>query len=296
MIRAARLPVRTTFALALLLAAILAVAWWRAGLAFQAATGVPVWADQRTTFTRTLGHLSDPYPALAFPYVPWTAVLLAPFSLPPFEWSVLLQLLLYFGLLTAIVFKFGGGVGAVLLTLTSAIAFDTALEINIEWVVCLGLLVPRAWSGPLLLVKPQAALGYGLSFRWREMAWAGVVALLVGAASLVLWPGWPGQMAEDVRVNTLGDWGSRINIAPSALLGAPLSWGIGLVLSWRAFRRKDAILGVLGWQFFVPYATLYGVMPAFALFAVRWPGMALVISLTLWALYADVALPFVLGR
>jgi hypothetical protein len=294
-IRVSRLPQRTRLLAALLLAAALAGAWWLVARRFESTTGVPVWADQRATFTQTLHHLADPYPALAFPYVPWTAALLAPLGLLPFRWAVLIQLVLYFVLLAALIIRFGGGVGTVLLVLTSAIAFDTALEINIEWLVCLGLLLPRAWSGPLLLIKPQVALGYGLSFRRREMVWGGVVVLAVAAVSLLLWPGWPGKMLGAVRANTLGSWGARINIAPSVLLPWPLSWTVGLLLGWRAFRRRDAILGVLAWQCFVPYATLYGILPAFALFAVRWPGMALVVSLTLWALYVGVVLPFVAG-
>ncbi len=286
---------RTEFSLTLVLALMLAVVWWLVALRFEAATGVPVWRDQDTTFTQALHHLADPYPALAFPYVPWTAVLLVPAGLLPLRWSVLAQMALYFAILTAVVFKFGGGLKAVLLTLTSAIAFDTALEINMEWLVCLGLLVPPAWSGPLLLVKPQVALGYGLSFRGRDVLRAGGVVLVVVLVALILWPGWPGKMLADIQTNTLGDWGSRINIAPSRLMPAPLAWLMGLLLSWRAFRRKDPILGVLAWLFFVPYATLYSLMPAFALFAIRWPRVALVISGTLWLLYGGVLLSFLQG-
>lgn len=289
-----RLARRQRFALALALSLGLAIAWWLVALAFQARTGVHVWADQRATFTRALHHLADPY-ALVWPYPPWAAALLAPFGLPPPDLSILLQFGLYFAVLTAVIFKFGGGLRAVLLALTSAIAFDTALEINIEWLPCLGLLLPPMWSGPLLLVKPQVAFGYVFSFRWPALWRAALVLLAVVAVSLLLWPGWPGRMLADVQANTLGDWGTRINIAPSRLLPAPLAWGLGLLLAWLAFRRQDPILGVLAGLCFVPYATLYGLLPAFALFAVRWPLPALVFSLALWVVYGGVALPFLLG-
>jgi len=293
--RIGRFPGRTRLLAAVLLAIGLAVAWWVVALRFEAATGVVIWADQRYTFTQARDHLADPYPDLAFPYVPWTVVLLAPVGLLPYQWSVLAQLVVYFVLLAALVRKFGGGLGTLLLVLLSPLAFDTALEPNLEWLVVLGLLVPRAWSGPLLLVKPQVALGYGLSFRRQEVVAAVVVMLAVTAVSLVVWPGWPSHMLADIQVNTLGGWGSRINIALSELLPRPLSWAIGLWLAWRAVRRQDAILGVLAWLFFVPYATIYGYMPAYALLAVRWPGWVLVISLTLWALYAGWVLPFLAG-
>jgi hypothetical protein len=298
-----RLPVWAQgvgFRRALGVALLLAVGWWLVGLGFGALTGVQPWADQRTTFTQAVHHLADPYPALAWPYVPWTALLLAPFGLLPWQFAVLVQMLLYFAILTALIFKFEGGFWTVVLVLTSAIAFDTALEINIEWLVCLGLLLPPAWSGPLLLVKPQVALGYGLSFDRWEIVRAGVVVLAVVIAALILWPGWPDAMLADIRQNTLGSWGATINIAPVELLSTALpdavarvlAYGGGLALGLLAFRRKDVVLGVLAWLLVVPYATFYSLMPAYALAATRWPKVALIFSLTTWALYAIVLLPF----
>ncbi len=64
-----------------------------------------------------------------------------------------------------------------------------------------------------------------------------------------------------------------------------------LARGWLAFRRRDIVPGVLAWQFFVPYTTFYGVMPAFALLATRWPLAALVISLATWVPYSQVLLP-----
>ncbi len=69
----------------------------------------------------------------------------------------------------------------------------------------------------------------------------------------------------------------------------PYFW---LALAWLAFRRKDVILGVVAWQFLVPYVTFYGLMPAFALVATRWPWAALAISLAAWVPYSQVLLPF----
>ena len=94
---------------------------------------------------------------------PWTAALLAPFGLLPLELSALLQIGLYFAILTGVIYKFGGSFKTVLIVFTSFMALDSAIELNVEWLVALGLLVPAALSGPLLLVKPQIALGYGLS-------------------------------------------------------------------------------------------------------------------------------------
>ena len=285
---------RTTVALGVALG--MAVLWWIAALGFEARIGGLSWGDQRETFTQVVHHLDDPYAALAWPYVPWAAVPLIPFGLIETRGAVLAQMIVYCSLLALIVRRFGGGVGAVLLVLTSALAFDTAIEINLEWIVCLGLLVPRAWSGPFLLVKPQVALGYWLGFRWREWLWGGVVVLGVLAISLLVWGWWPERMWADIQQNTLGRWGSFINIAPSVLVPRVVAWGIGLLLAWRAWRRKDTALGVLAGLCFVPYVTSYNALPAFALFAARAPRWALLISLCMWALYAWFAIPALVYR
>jgi len=288
---AARPDFRRTVAIALALA----VVWWLAALVFGAWTGVEPWSDQRRTFTQAVHHLADPYSALVWPYVPWTALPLIPFGLLPAALAVLLQMILYFVLLAALIYRFEGGLAAALIVLTSAIAFDTALEINLEWMVVIGLLLPPVWSGPLLLVKPQAALGAWLGYAPRDWLRGGLLVLAVAAAALLIWPGWVEGMIEDIQVNTLGDWGARINIAFSNLMPRPLSWAIGAALAILALRRRDPVIGVFAWQFVVPYATFYGIMPAFALFAARWPKLALVASVTLWALYGSVLIPFLLA-
>ncbi|GAB4571736.1 MAG: hypothetical protein Kow0077_09220 [Anaerolineae bacterium] len=283
------------FRRAVVVAAGLGVGWWLVAVAFGRYADVLLWADQRTTFTQAVHSLRDPYASLAWPYVPWAAVLMIPFGLVPVELAVLVQMVLYCVLLAAVIYRFGGGLAAVLITLTSAIAFDTALEINMEWIVVLGLLVPHVWSGPLLLVKPQAALGYWLGFEWREWLRGGLVVLAVIAVALILWPGWVQGMWADIQVNTLGEWGSRINLAFSHILPRPIAWLIGGGLAGLALWRQDPVLGVFAWLFFVPYITLYSLLPAFALLAARWPRPALVLSGALWLVYGRVLIPFLLA-
>ncbi|MBN2469985.1 MAG: hypothetical protein JXN59_04600 [Anaerolineae bacterium] len=283
---------RPRFRAALLLAVGLAIFWYLIAARVGANSGAFIWADQRQIFTRLDEHLADPYQLHGYVNVPWAAAIITPVALLPFEWSVLAQMVLYFVLLTLLIYRFGGKWWTVLLVLTSALAYDTALEINLDWIVVIGLLLPPVASGPFLIVKPQVALGAWFGFRWREMLWGGVIVLVVIGLALVLWPLWPERMLESIRISTLGETGGRVNIAPSRLLPWPVTWGIGLALAWLAFRRRDIVLGVLAWQFFVPYTTFYGIMPAFALLAVRWPWAALAVSLAAWVPYSQVLLPF----
>jgi hypothetical protein len=260
----------------------LAVIAWLAALWFRANSPTPVWYDQQTTFTQLVHHIGDPYRVAGFVNPPWTALFLAPFGLLPLELAALVQLCLYFGILTGVIFKFGGNTRTVLLALTSFFALDAALELNIDWLVCLGLLLPPILNGPFLLVKPQNAFGYWLSFERREFIRAALVVLVTLQVSVLIWGAWPGQMWEAIQRHTLGRF---YNLAPMALLPAPVSIAIGLVLAVYAFRRRDPVLSILAGLFFVPYITLYALLPPFALFAIRYRRIALLISVVIWAVY-----------
>ncbi len=279
---------------ALVISQVLAVVWWLTSLWFQANSPTPVWYDQSATFTQLGAHLADPYSVKGFVNPPWTAVLLAPFGLLPLPAATLLQLCLYFAILTAVIFKFGGSTRTVVIALTSFVAFDAALELNLGWLVCLGLLVPPALSGPFLLVRPQDALGYWLSFKRRELVRAVIIVLIVLIASLVLWGMWPVTMWNAIRQNTLGRF---YNLAPIALLppvSVVVSIAVGLFLAWRALKRHDPVLGVLAWLFFVPYITLYALLLPLAMLAIRFPRFVLLISVSMWIIYGRLLLLYFL--
>ncbi len=277
---------------ALLLALGFAVAWWLIVLRIREVTGLMLFADQYLDFTQLGLHLGQPYEVTRFVNVPWTALFLAPFSLPPFEFAVLMQVILYFCLLATVVFKFGGNLWTVLVVFLSPLAFDATMELNVDWVVVIGLLVPREWSGVFFLVKPQVLFGSWFGFEWREIVRAVLILLVVLVISFAVLPGWPQAMADNVMSNTLGDVGNRVNIAMSKGLPIVFSYGIGVVLAVWAFRRKDVFLGVVAWQFLVPYMTFYGLLPVFALIAVRRPRIAVLISLVFWVPFSKVLFPF----
>src|SRR5260370_32082356 len=115
-------------------------------------------------FTQVGFELADPYEVKGFVNPPWTALLLAPFGFLPLSIATLAQLCIYFVLLTAVIFKFGGNTKTVLLTLTSIITLFAALELNLDWLVCIWLLIPPVLRGPFLLILQQEALGYCISF------------------------------------------------------------------------------------------------------------------------------------
>lgn len=276
---------------ALLIALLIAIVWWGIALLFRTTKLIPIWYDQETTFTQVGAYLSDPYAVKGFVNPPWTAVLLLPLRLLPVPMAVLVQLCVYFCLIVLIVFRFGGDTRAVLIALVSFIGMDSALELNLDWLVCIGILVPAAFSGIFLLVKPQNAMGYWLSFKRREFIQALIVVLALLAVSLIVWGWWPAKMWAAIQANSLGKF---YNLAPSALINNlfgwnvfinPLSVMIGLWLSWVAFKRRDPILAILAWIFFAPYLTTYALLLHFALLSIRYPRMGLLLNVVTWVVY-----------
>ena len=275
----------TRLGLALLFSQGTALAWWSAAAWVRTLNLIPVWFDQEIIFTQLLHHTRDPYAIVTFMQPPWAGVVMAPLGLLPLPLSVLAQLCLYFAVLTLLIFRFGGGLGAVLITLTSFVAFDNAIELSMDWTVCLGLLLPPALGGPLLLLKPQLALGTWLSLRGRTLAWTIIVSLLTVLLSLALWPGWPVDMAHGMQFNLPRQ---VVNMAPLAHLPPQLSFAIGLGLAWQAVRRRDAAWGLWAWLFFVPYLTFYSLMLHLAVLAARNWRLALLISALIWLIYGGV--------
>src|SRR5260221_2839720 len=102
----AQIPLEVNSALKVAIA--LAIVWWVIALLFRAGNRIPVWYDEETTFTRLPFHIADPYEVKGFVNPPWTALLLAPFSFLPLSIAPLAQFCIYFVLLTAVIFKFGG--------------------------------------------------------------------------------------------------------------------------------------------------------------------------------------------
>lgn len=274
---------------ALLMSQALAILWWLTAYFLSVKMNVPAWYDQRAAFLILPEQWLSPYQVLRFANPPWTVFALFPFHWLPVYVAILLQICLYFALLTLVIFKFGGGLAATLLALSSFVALDATIELNIDWLICLGLLVPPALSGPFLLIKPQDALGFWFTFSRRAFVRTIIVVLAVLLVSLLIWGFWPPQMIQAMqRLGTYGQY--RFNLAPAAYLSYPISIGIGLFLAWRAVRRRDPVIEILAWLFFVPYIAFYSLLLHFAVFSIRFPRFALLISALIWIIYGGTVL------
>lgn len=265
-----------------LIALLMACFWWQVAYHLRDNPQFVVWDDQKVTFLRRVPNLNDPYNTIpGFVNPPWTLLILAPLKTIPRDSAIFLEIVLYFLLTAMVIRKFGGGVLSALIVFTAPLAPDAVINLNIDWIVALGLLVPRAWSAPLLLTKPQNALGYILSFNWRDLGWWLVGAAVIGLFSLLVWGWWiPDWLAKlDASPVT---W--LINLAPRALIGDIPAFAIGCLLVGRTLWKRDPILGIFSGLFFVPYIASYSLFVPFALLAVRSKVAALTAHITLWVL------------
>jgi len=272
----------------LLLAVLLAFFWW--GIAYYLrATDAPIliWDDQQVTFVRGFHWITRPYEIPGFVNPPWALVILFPFNIFSLPFAVLAQLIVYFVLMTLVIFKFEGDRWSVLLTFTCAIALDSGLELNIDWIVLIGLLVPQMYSAPFLMVKPQVAPGYVLSFTRQQFIRASIVGLAVLLISFLLWGFWIPDYIASAQLYQVS-W--LINLAPMALFGLPISLVMGVALALYAFRKRDPLLSILAGYFFVPYIAGYSLLLPFALIACRWRWVAFGISVAVWLQLAIILL------
>jgi hypothetical protein len=191
---------------------------------------------------------------------------------------------LYFIALTLIIFRFGGSLLHMLMTLTSFLAFDLSLETNIDWLPYWGLMSPVLLSAPMMLTKPQIAMGAWIGYSPRRLIRALISTIAILLASYVIWGSWIPDMQAALDSYFVED----VNLAPITLIPAPLSIFIGLVLALRAFRRRDVVLGIFAGLFFVPYIALYSLILYFALLTIRLPLLAKVIYLSTWLVYGGI--------
>ncbi len=270
----------------LVFALIMAVVWWLVALWLRG-QGIPTWFDQGNTFRPASYNILHPYTVERFYNTPWVLLFIFPFAWLPLEVSMLLQAALLYSVLTFVIFRLGGDFKVVVWTLTSFMSLDATLQMNVEWVVLIGLLVPATYSAPFLAIKPQLALGYyfGVSpKKWLPIAGISIIVLLI---SFVVWGFWPPSMIAGTQLTPGGRY---FNIAPINLLPWPISVAIGVFFAYQAFRKKDEALGILAGFFFVPYFAPYSLPLIFAIVAIKARRLAIIITISMWIIYGGVIL------
>lgn len=287
----------------LLLSTIITFIYWLIGLWLPNITNK--WSDQREQYLTGLEGLQHPYRFTGFFNPPWTLLIMFPFNFFPFEIAVLLQGILYHGILTTIAFKFTPAYFddkskrlAALAILLSPFPADLALELNNDWVPALGLLVPPVISPIFILAKPQNAIGYFFSFRWKTLVRAVLIGSITVVLSFFIWGfDWMLRAYNSIQRDSLG---INFSGAPIQLIGLVPSLLIGtLLIAYVLYRvhgkpvperlreqqQKDlALYAVVGGLFFVPYIAGYSLALIYALLGAKVPRIMLGFNLLLWVM------------
>jgi hypothetical protein len=252
--------------------------------------GLLVWGDQLGIWLQAPRNFGNPYVLPSFVSPPYISIFLLPLTALPPLLAILIQLCLTTVVLALLVYKHGGNWRTLLLVVSCYIMFHVTIELNVDWLVMIGLLVPPAWSAPFLATKPQLAYGVVLSYSRRDFVRFVIVGLILLIVSLLIWNQWPLQMLEATRrVISTAQW----NTALIGLLTPFVAIPVGLLLAWRGFRRRDPVLCTLAGFFFVPYTGFYSHILSFTLVALRFPRVALLISIILWGIFAPILIGYI---
>lgn len=289
----------------LLLSTLITIVYWVIGLLIPSEQLPYKWSDQRDQYLTGFEGLRHPYQFTGFFNPPWTLLIMFPFNFMPVEIAVLLQGILYHGILTVIAFKFTpahfddkskriAGLAIIL----SPFPADLAIELNNDWVPALGLLVPSAISPLFILAKPQNAIGYFLSLRWKALVRAVLVGSSIVVLSFFIWGfDWMLRAYNSIQRDSLG---VSFNAAPINIIGLIPSLLIGTTLIAYVLYRVHAqqipekrqiqqqkdltIYAIGGALFFVPYIAGYSLALIYALLAAKVPRIMLGFNLLLWAM------------
>lgn len=180
----------------------------------------------------------NPY-AGAYPLYnpPWVLLPLLPFAVLPPALGRAALLLASLAAFAAVAKRFGASPLAMALFLFTVLVWDSYTLGNVEWLVMLGLIVPRPAGMVLLAIKPQAGAAVMVFYAveaFRAGGIRGLVRLLfplasVGALSLAVFGLWP---LESMRY--LAFRGEPMNYS-----FFPYAVPVGLALLIHALRKRD---------------------------------------------------------
>lgn len=163
----------------------------------------------------------DPYSVPGFYNPPWTAWLMFPFAILPPNLGQACLIIVSLVVLTLVCRKQGLSTITTFLFLTSYPVIYSLLYGNLEWLVFLGLLLPRPAGMLFLMVKPQ--VGLGIAIAWIVEAWKkdrGSVSLLIAPAviitlfSLALYGWWLPDMLKAAWVPDAEIWPWGLLLVP----------------------------------------------------------------------------------
>jgi hypothetical protein len=203
----------------------------------------------------------------AFPYLPWGALGLAPLAAFPDRLGNALLSALGALLMVAVLRRYGGRAWLALPIVLSPFGMRLFDLGQTDMLILAGLLLPAGFDLVVLAIKPQVAAGAILTrlvnaARGRELVRYLAPLVIVMAASVWVWPGWPAALLQTSLTHVGANW----NAAPW-----PAGLPLGLALLWRAWRKNDDALGVLATPLLAPFFNVQTLVASLVILAARWP-------------------------
>jgi len=207
---------------------------------------------------------------------PWGALLLSPLGGLPDRIATAICNSLSVILFALVARRFGGPDWIAIPVLISPPGYWLFYNGQTEWLVLIGLLFFNGLDIPLLLLKPQVAIGAFLprlrraGSQWKQYVLPGFIIFII---SVLIWPLWPIKMLKIVPVLTAGSWNSAL-----------WPWGIpiGIFLLWYSWKTMDDRWGVAATPFLFPYINMPNYLGLLIVLAAKWPKWSLMLWAVMW--------------
>lgn len=184
-------------------------------------------------------------------YPPWLTVLLVPLSVIPLNLGWAIMNTLSIGTIVILGLRYDLNPIKIMLVLFSPALFYNFIQGQLDAIVLLGVLLPRAWWLVVAPLKPQSSLGLAIGVLTRPNIWwrAALIGGIVFGLSLLFFGIWPLAVLDQTRAITRSNHNVWTGMWPLSLI-----FGVGI--SCAAYNQDDERWFLASSPFLMPYATL----------------------------------------
>jgi flagellar biosynthesis protein FliQ len=243
----------------------------------------PPYGDWHVNFHPISKNLFNPYLIKTFNYPPWATILLYPLGFFSENTGGFINACLNILVIGLLVVKRKGGLGSLILTLTSFPFLALISNGNVEWIPALGFIFQNGWGLPFLLIKPQS--GFLAIYTWllpvKNKTKFFIPIFIVVFVSFIIWGNWIVSMFDSVKyMNILDNDLYHFNLS---LFPWTIPIGLGLIFYLVKYKPINAeILGIIATLCFFPYFATQSLTILFALISVSYRRIAIVLWVLLW--------------
>lgn len=193
----------------------------------------------------------------SFRYPPWTALILVPFAILPFNLSRGLAFVLSLLSIGFVSYRLGNNPRTTIFFLLSPTVIGSIIAANIESLLYPAIFLPPTWSLFGLLIKPQIGIGVALYIFITSLIERDIKKLIIALApvtigyliSIVVFPLFINRFLNSS--NSFEVWNRSI---------FPYGIPFGLMFLWLAIRKKNMYYALAASPFFSPYLNFYSYM------------------------------------